>query len=143
MYSDDYMLPEGSVHQTFYDHFGPGQQLEGSAWLMAHEDDYFGDGPSNFVMFAKYFDDSWNWKGMHIRIFTDGGKRRKKGEEISGIGWIALGQKGKKTIRLLEGGGWLTQGNDKIDSVATEIIAIEAATKLIDEFMNLDKQTEK
>jgi hypothetical protein len=33
---------------------------------MAHEDDYFGDGPSNFVLFAKYFDHDWNWKGMHI-----------------------------------------------------------------------------
>ena len=66
LYNEDYMLPEGNVFQVFYDQFSSGQQLDGSAWLMTHEDDYFGDGPSNFVLVAKNFSHDLNWKGKHI-----------------------------------------------------------------------------
>ena len=36
---------------------------------------------------------------------------------------------------LIEGGGWWTKGEGGADSLETEIVAVELATKIVDEYM--------
>ena len=42
-----------------------------------------------------------DWKAMHIRIFTDGGRRRER-SHMSGVGWVVIGQAGGNAERLVD-----------------------------------------
>ena len=68
-------------------------------------------------------------------MFTDGGRRRTD-QNTSGIGYIVIGYIAGKAIRLVEGGGWWTEGVRGADSLETEIVAIDAVTKIVDQEMS-------
>ena len=76
---------------------------------------------------------NFEWHRWNIRIFSDGGRKRKNGKGFGGTGWAILAFSEHKVIRLVEGGSYID--NKHIDSFGAEIKALDEAARVVDEFM--------
>jgi len=76
-----------------------------------------------------------NWRAWNILTFTDGGVRKRRIGDEAGIGWVVVGIRGKKVMRLIEGFRYLEKEGGRVDSFKTEVWALWDAVRSMDEFM--------
>ena len=76
-----------------------------------------------------------NWRAWNILTFTDGGVRKRRTGDEAGIGWVVVGIRGRKVMRLIEGFRFLEKEGGRVDSFRTEVWALWDTVRHMDEFM--------